>query len=306
MRAVPPWIITNPIAGSGRALAAGQALLSRIPEARLVETQARGDATRIAREARRLGVDTVVAVGGDGTIHECALGLTLNEDSSVASHGTRLALLPAGTGGDFRRTYEMNDSLERAHARIVTPRPIKIDLGKIEFETREERRTSLFANVLTFGLGGLADQLVDKGPKWIGGKAAYLMGAVRATLAYQPLPIELTLDGKLIETAPYSNVAICLGRFVGGGMQMAPQADPSDGLFDVVTMELTKWETLSLTKHIYGGTHFSRRGVHHYRCRTLEARTTRPGECLIDVDGEQLGSLSLKAQVLPLALELLA
>ena len=87
-------------------------------------------------------------------------------------------------------------------------------------------------------------------------------------------------------------------------MKMAPDADPSDGLFDIVTMELGKLKTTTLSTSIYRGTHMTRAGIRHYRGRVIEARPTRGGESLLDVDGEQLGALPVRIELLPQHLSL--
>lgn len=299
------WIIVNPTAGSGRAAKAAVRLAERVPHAEVMETTGPGDATRIARSARDSGVDVVVATGGDGTIQQCVTGLCLNDAGSQVDCGTRLAVLPAGTGGDFRRTFGFGDSVDQLEARLSTLREIPIDIGKVQFAGSSGPEITAFANVLSFGLGGLTDRLVESGPKWIGGRAAFFIGAVRATLVHQPIPIELRLDGKVVQTAPFSNVMVCNARYAGGGMLLAPDADPQDGLFDVVTFEMSKVQTLSLSSAIYAGTHLSRAGVHHYRCQRVEARPTREGESLLDVDGEQPGVLPIEVDLLPGALQLL-
>jgi YegS/Rv2252/BmrU family lipid kinase len=299
------WILVNPKAGSGRALSAATRLAARFPEAELHRTEGPGGAIELARRAREAGARVVVAVGGDGTIQECVTGLCLDRSGQTVPHATALAVLPAGTGGDFRKTFGWTDALDQAEARVREPEALAIDVGLVRFARGGRTEVSAFANVLSFGLGGLTDRLVEQAPKWIGGRAAFYVGAVRATFAYQPLPLALRLDDQDLEVAPYSNVAVCNAQFFGGGMKIAPDADPSDGLFDVVTMELSKVQTLSLTGSIYRGTHLRRSGISHYRCRKLEARPTRPGSCLIDVDGEQLGELPISIEILPRALNLL-
>jgi YegS/Rv2252/BmrU family lipid kinase len=301
----PTWLVVNPTAGSGRARRSAQELASRLPDARLLETEGPGDAVRIARQAREEGVGVLVAVGGDGTIQQCVAGLCLDSSGAQAASDTVFSVLPAGTGGDFRKTFGWNNSVDQAEARLRAPEISRIDVGRVSYQATEARETTAFANILTFGLGGLTDRLVESGPKWIGGRAAFFIGAVRATLVHQPVPIELRLDGKVVETASFSNVAVCNARFAGGGMEFAPEADPRDGLFDVVTFEMSKIQTLSLSGSIYRGAHLSKAGVRHYRCRHIEARTTRPGESLLDVDGEQPGALPLEIDLLPGALHLL-
>lgn len=299
------WIIVNPGAGSGRAKRAAERLAQDLPDAEVHATECAGDGIRLAREAAKAHAEVVLAVGGDGTIHECVTGLVLDDQGQRTTSAPRLSLCPAGTGGDFRKTFNIKDSIPQAIARLSSPNLRSVDVGRVTYTTAEGTATTTFVNALSFGLGGLVDRLVESGPKWMGGRAAFLMGGLRANLLYQPIPLEITLDGVPIETAPYSNVAVCNGQFFGGGMHIAPGADPSDGYFDVITMELSKFATMTLTKDIYRGTHLRRSGVHRHRCRQILARATREGECLIDVDGEPLGTLPLQIELLPGALELL-
>lgn len=299
------WIVANPKAGSGRAKRVAEALARQLPDAEVHFTQCAGDAARICREATAARAQVVVAVGGDGTIHECVTGLILDEQGQRTTDAPRLSLCPAGTGGDFRKTFDIKDSVPQAVARLSSPCVRKVDVGRVKYTTAEGTASTVFVNALSFGLGGLVDRLVERGPKWLGGRAAFLMGGLRANLLYHPIPLQITLDGVPLETAPYSNVAVCNGQFFGGGMHIAPFAEPSDGYFDVITMELSKFATMTLTKDIYRGTHLARQGVKQHRCRHLVARTTREGECLIDVDGEPLGTLPLELELIPGALELL-
>jgi YegS/Rv2252/BmrU family lipid kinase len=297
------WIITNPRAGSGKATQIENVLRRELPHATLVRTEAPGDAERLARLARQQGATVVAAVGGDGTFSECVTGLCLNDDGSRAHTSAQLSLIPAGTGGDFRRTFSFPNSLQQALTRLVSGIPRRLDVGIIHLAENEIPRA--FVNVMSFGLGGETARRVEAGPKWLGGRTAFFWGALQATLVQVPVVVELELDGELVETAPFSNVAICNGQFFGGGMHICPSADPSDGFLDVVTMELSKPRTLSLSAHIYQGTHLRVAGVKHYRCKTLRARPTRGASCLLEADGEQLGELPLAAEIWPDALTLL-
>lgn len=298
-------IVVNPKAGAGRAKQAGLRLASQLDGAVCVETDGPGAAERLAREAQREGAEVVVPVGGDGTIQQVVAGLCLNEHGEPQTARAALSLLPAGTGGDYRKTFAFTESVDQAVTRILSPRPKQIDVGRAEVTGKDGASPTAFANVLSFGLGGLTDQLVEAGPKWLGGRAAFLLGALRATAVYHPPTVELVLDDVAVETAPFSNVAICLGRYFGGGMKIAPDSDPSDGLFDVITIERSRLKTAALSLLIYQGRHLGVEGVKHYRCKKVEARVTGPGDSLVDLDGEQPGRLPLKVTVLPGALTLL-
>ncbi len=298
------WVLVNPRAGSGRSRARALAFIQGVPEAELVETTQPGGAVEVARRAVRENVDVLVAVGGDGTLQQCATGLCLDEKGNAVQPKTALLILPAGTGGDYRRTLSFSESVDQAVARLAQPQTLAVDIGRLEVQADGQREVAAFMNVVSFGIGGLTDRLVATSPKWLGGKMTYLWGAVRATVLHQPTAVELWIDDQLVETAPFSNVAICLGKYFGAGMRIAPEADLSDGLFDIVTIEMGKLRTLSLSAFIYQGTHLDKPGVRSYQGRSMVAKAVQAERCLIDADGEPMGTLPLRAEILPRALTL--
>jgi YegS/Rv2252/BmrU family lipid kinase len=303
-------VIVNPTAGSGRAGRLEGELRERLSAAgiehRVDLTQRPRHAEELARLAISEGYDALGVVGGDGTLNEVIHGYLDGTGRPVK--GPALCLIPAGTGGDFRKTFSWSERTSDGIERLISARRQALDLGVVEVTrldgTRERRA---FVNILSFGVGGLTDQLVNAGPKWIGGKAAFLWGAFRATLAYRPVPVELRVDGEERFVGPIVNVAVANGRFFGGGMKVAPDADPKDGLFDVVAItDRTTLESVALAPHMYRGTHVSQTGVISLRGRRIEARATRPeAEVLVDLDGEMPGRLPLTAEIMPGALELL-
>jgi diacylglycerol kinase family enzyme len=189
--------------------------------------------------------------------------------------------------------------------RIVEGPARPVDLGFAELvdaDGRPVRRA--FVNILSFGLGGLTDRIVSDSPKWLGGKVTFFLGAVRALAAYANAPVILRVDGRPCLEAPILNVAIANGRYFGAGMKIAPDADPGDGLFDVVALyDLSRAQGLGLAYKIYQGTHPGSPGVRVARGAEVHAAPARPGvEILIDLDGETPGRLPLTARVLPGAL----
>lgn len=304
-------VVVNPQAGSGAARKRLPEIRSRLGAAgiryRVLETRGPGDAARRVAEARDAGADCVAIVGGDGTLNE-ACQAYVGEDGAPLD-GPALALLPAGTGGDFRKTFGVEDDVDSAISRMLASEPRPIDLGVIELTADDgSPRRRAFLNITSFGLGGLTDRIVNAGPKWIGGRAAFFLGALRATLVYRNAPVAVVCDGATVHEGPVLNVAIANGRFFGGGMMVAPDAEPDDGLFDVVTLgDLGRAEGLALSTRIYGGTHLRARKVSARRAAVVEARPLRSGaEVLIDMDGETPGRLPLTARVLPKALRLRA
>lgn len=304
-------LIVNPRAGSGRAAQRlpqiERALASHGIHYEKALTHAPGDATRLARAAASRGVDTIAAVGGDGTLNEIAQVYLDSEGNPIA--GPSLALIPAGTGGDFRKSFGLPDDVHAAVARLHTAEPRPLDLGVVDLtDPSGEKRRCAFLNVMSFGMGGLVDKLVDTGPKWLGGRAAFLLGSVRAGLTYRNTPVSVRVDGTSYVQTPIFNVAVCNGRFFGGGMKVAPNADPHDGLFDVIAMcDLTRAQGIALAHRIYKGSHIGQREIEVARGRVVEAEPMRRNdEVLIDLDGEMPGKLPLIARIIPGAVRIRA
>lgn len=262
----------------------------------MAETRCPGDASRLAREAREKGISVLAVMGGDGTLNEVAQAYL--DDTGAALGGPDLAVIPAGTGGDYKRTLGLDGSIEDAVARIAhgTTRPH--DLGSLRLCGHDGSPViRAFINVTSFGIGGVTDRLVNEGPKWLGGKAAFFVGAARAMLQYKNSPVRVRVDGAMFVDGPVFNVAMAIGRFFGGGMNIAPDADPGDGLFDVVALgDLTRPEAVSLSGKIYKGAHIGTRKVSLTRGLTIEAEPIHPwSKVLIDMDGETPGMLPLRA-----------
>ena len=304
-------VILNPTAGSGGAARKKAAIVRALtvggaaPE--IVHTEGPGDAARLIREARRDGVECAVLVGGDGTLNDAVQGY-LEDDGQVA-RGPDLGLIPAGTGGDFRRTFDLGDSVEEAAAHLLSASPRPLDLGLLSVTNHDGQLVRrAFINITSFGIGGLTDKIVNSTPKWIGGKAAFLTGTLRAMLVYKNAPVRVKVDGKLWLEAPIFNVALANGRFFGGGMMIAPDADPSDGLLEVVALhDLSRIQSVALAQHIYKGSHLGQPGVSVARGKVIEAEALASStEVLVDMDGETPGRLPLRAELAPGALRLRA
>lgn len=302
-------IIVNPVAGSGSARRRLPELVAALERAQhqvtVLATEGPGHAPTLVHRARELGLDCVAVVGGDGTLNEVCQGYIDAQGHPL--EGPALALVPSGTGGDFRRTFGLDGSLEEAIRRLNEGTERAVDLGILAL-TAEDGQTvhRAFINVASFGLGGLTDRIVNSSPKWLGGKASFFLGAARALVAYRNAPVCVRVDGEVVLESPIFNVAIANGRYFGGGMMIAPDADPSDGLFDVVAMaDLTRVQGVALSQHIYKGTHLGRPGVSATRGRVVEAEPLTPGgEVLIDMDGETPGRLPLRASLARGALRL--
>ena len=270
-------------------------------------TQGPGDATRLAREALRAGAERVVAIGGDGTVNEVVNGFFDESGAPIAPEAS-FALLPFGTGGDFRRTLGVPTELADAARAIAEGRRRRIDVGRLSFTTPSgERAHRMFANIASFGVSGVVDRLVNESSKRFG-KLSFMLATARATWSYKNQRVQLTFDGQDRVEATINTVAVANGRYFGGGMMVAPKAELDDGKFDVVAMgDFGFGDLLASGRRLYQGTHLSMDKVTSRRARVVEAEPLEPGAVVeLDVDGECPGRLPARFELLPGALWVIA
>ncbi len=266
------------------------------------------DAARVARRAIEDGAECVVAVGGDGTLNEVVNGF-FDGGGKPLNPDVALGVLPRGTGGDFRKTFEWEPDLDACLKRLSSPDEARtLDLGLLEFvDSAGQEARRYFINICSFGVSGLVDFEVNRRSKLLGGKVSFMLGSARALLKYSDKPVQMSWDGGAPETLKITTVAVANGRYFGGGMKVAPDADPTDGLFDV-----TVWTGYTLadfafkSKAIYDGSHVNLPGTRRFRCKALVAEPLDGEEVLLDVDGEQPGRLPCRMTVVPGALRLKA
>ncbi len=293
-------VVVNPRSQGGAAKRRFARIEGRLREAlgelEVEWTRGPRDAERIAREGVRAGVERVVIAGGDGTTSEVATGLLQAELGDYAE----LAILPLGTGGDVARTLGISRRPAEAIATIRDGKARRIDAGRVTY-TRPDGApaAACFLNTASLGIVGLITTLVNEAPKGLGGRISFLVGTVRAVVRYDQPPVRLRLDGRLIHEGPLTFASAANGRWFGGGMLVAPNAEPDDGLFDVVVVPAySRLELLRRLPGIYRGTHLEVPGVQVHRGRVLEAEPL--GDAVwCDVDGEPLGRLPARFEILP-------
>jgi diacylglycerol kinase (ATP) len=262
----------------------------------LVCTQQPGHATEIARAHR--GVEVIAVVGGDGTLNEVA-------QAYLDGPGPDLAIIPSGSGGDFRKTFDLSDSIDSAVAQIRFGKRRAVDLGVIDATDGIGRPVArAFVNIASFGVGGAVAELVNSNPKWLGGRATYFLGTLRALASYKNVEVRLRVDGAAFYEGRVFAVAIANGRYFGGGMKIAPHADPSDGRLEVVVLgDMSRTDVLALAPKVYNGAHIGAAYVSVAAGTTIEAEPLHAwSKVLIDLDGEAPGRLPLRATIKPAAL----
>ena len=308
-------LVVNPHAGAGR----GAAVLPAVERAlrdlgarvTVARTAASEDATRLVREAIAAGTEGIAVIGGDGTLSEATNGFFVKGEAIPTN--VWLGPVSVGTGGDFRKSLGAgNVGTGRARVDEVVGRMWRaavrpIDVGHLAYVGNDgSQRERTFLNITSFGIGGLVDRLVNDSPKWMGGGPAFFIGSARALVRYRPQRVRMTVDDRAPREATITNVAVCNGRFFGGGMHIAPDARLDDGRFDVVTMHaVSLGRAARLTPRLYRGTHIGEDGVGFERGRVVSAEPIDPNEhVLLDVDGEAPGRLPARFEVRSGALRL--
>ncbi len=269
-----------------------------------VRTEGPGDATRLAREAVKDGADMVVAMGGDGTINEVVNGFF--ENGEPIETDAALGILPFGTGGDFRKSIKVPNDLEDAARILKDGHTRRIDVGKLEYATRDGAPgLRMFANIASFGISGMVDRFVNESSKRLGGKISFLLATARASLTYKNQRVHLSFDDdpSAAVDMTINTVAVANGRYFGGGMFIAPDAELDDGLFDVVVIgDTSRIDLVRNGRRLYKGTHLSLDKVSHRRARVVRAEADGDDEVELDVDGETPGILPATFTLLPEAL----
>jgi diacylglycerol kinase (ATP) len=295
-------VILNPSAAQGRArgkLAEIERALDQHGGKReILVTHGPGHATELARAAHAEGVSVIGVVGGDGTLNEVIQAYVGPDGEPLP--GPDLALIPCGTGGDFKRTLGTPSGTGDAVRAMLDGRRREIDLGVLRFEPhRGQSPLRAFVNVASFGLSGAVDAVVKDVPPWLGGKAAFMAATLRAMVRYTNPSVRVRVDGATWMEGPSMTVALGNGRYFGGGMMITPHADPSDGQLSVVSLgDLSMLQAMGLTSKIYQGTHVSMPGVMVTTGTSIEAEPMHAwATVLIDVDGEQPGKLPMVAKI---------
>ena len=267
---------------------AGESLLSERP----------GHAMELAHRATEDGAQLVVAVGGDGTVNEVANGLL-----AVDGPHPELAVIPRGTGTDFVRHFRIPTDLDGALRVAASGQGRQIDAGRIAYRSWSgEDASAYFVNSASAGMSGAVAQRANSSSKALGGKASFLYATLAVFLRWHASEMEVEVDAERRSGLMYDAiVANC--RYLGGGMAMTPDAQPDDGLLDVLLIgDITRRDLALTLPKVYRGTHLPHPKAEALRGSRVVVRSKTP--LPVELDGEQPGTTPAEFGVLPGALRL--
>jgi diacylglycerol kinase (ATP) len=259
-------------------------------------TRRAGDAEVFAAKAIRSGSNYVIAAGGDGTLNEVVNGIARTRGARRISVG----VLPLGTGNDFARLLGLPGSIEDNIDILRAGKTTRIDLIRVKSE-----RTRYFVNVSTGGFGGVVDEKLTPEMKRAWGPLAYIRGAASALPQLHAYHAMIVFDDKERLSLDLYNVVVANGRFVAGGLPIAPDADPADGLLDVILIpNRPATEFALLGAQILLGRHLGNEAIIFRRANKVEI-SSRPAMSF-NVDGEPVGDEPAVFQVASRALSFVA
>ena len=298
-------VIINPASAAGKTARKippiVEAMERRFPErCKFALTRRPGDATLLAGEAARKGFSRVVAVGGDGTLHEVANGMLAAAQGSVPS--IPLGFISSGSGQGFALSLGLPAALEEQVRLIAECRARAIDVGVLSASGPTGQRCArYFINECQIGIG--AD--VVRHTRWMkkaaGGLLGYGLAAFSALFRSPNADLSLTIDDG--EEAAFSvlGLAIGNGELTAGGMALTPGAEPDDGVLNLLTIHgQSLIQRLRSFPKIYSGTQVGAEGFSYRavkRCR-VSGSTLLP----VSADGEMIGRLPCTVSILERAL----
>jgi YegS/Rv2252/BmrU family lipid kinase len=282
-------ILLNPASAGGKAehlLPEVRAALDAAGvEADVVHTRDLPHAADAARAAAARG-DTVVALGGDGLVG--ALAATLKGSAP-------LGVLPGGRGNDFARALGISQDIGPALRTLLDGSERALDLG--------EANGRAFASIASVGFDSDANRIANEA-KVVRGNLVYAWGAIRALIAWKPARFTVSLDGRELQFEGYT-VAVANSPYYGGGMKVAPAADPTDGLLDVIFVKGTsKLRFIRNLPKVFAGTHVALDAIETHRAREVVISADRSFD--VYADGDPITTLPATLRLVPGALRVIA
>ncbi len=302
-------VILNPASAAGVTGRRRREILHKVEsvlgEVDLESTSAPGHATRLAREAAERGVARILVAGGDGTTSEIVCGIL--EAETPPGESPTLGLLPLGSGWDLARSLDLPRHFDAALDLIARGGRRRIDAGRVKYRDAVGRPCSrFFVNEASAGLSGATVQIVGRLSKRFGPRLGFVGGAVVAILSHRPVDVAVEIDGERLYEGPISMVVAANGGYFGAGMRVAPNAAIDDGKLEIALVRgLSVFRLLANLPLFYLGRHGRHPSVSFHAAQTLQI-LPKEGSAPIDVDGEAVGFLPLRAEVLPGAIEVFA
>lgn len=285
--------------GVGKALPEVEsALRERGIDYEIRKTEHRGHATEIARDVVSSGGRFVVAMGGDGTVHEVVNGM-MKDDKAIDPDAV-LGVVAAGTGSDFIKTFGLPAQPRDAVRHLDGGESFLIDIGKITYMQDGVEVVRYFPNIAEVGLGAACVARAEKLPRWLG-PTVYLVAFWLTMRKHKAAQVVIDVVDRKYEGL-MNNMVVANGQFFGGGMKIAPKAAPTDGLLDIQVEHARKREAIAMMPKVFKGQHVPHPDIEEYKRVRCSITSERP--LPIEADGEVLGTTPASFEVISEAIQL--
>ena len=294
------YTIVNPNAGEGKGKKDWYRIASLF-EKRSIPitvkfTERKNQAIEFAREAVIKGYRKIIAVGGDGTLHEVINGIFSQEECSPRQ--ISVGMIPVGTGNDCGKMFGIPLIYEGAVDVIKENKIFLHDIGIIKYHDGDKQKQRYFINIAGVGFEAEVIKKTNKQKeKGKSNKAIYFYSLLSSLLSLKIKEATLTIDG-VENTSRIFSVNIGNGRYCGGGMRQTPDALPDDGLLDITVIKgMGRIEIIKALKILYDGTILSHPKVDGYRAS--HCKITSDSLLYAEADGESLGHTPVEFSIIP-------
>ncbi|MFO7942484.1 MAG: diacylglycerol kinase family lipid kinase [Bacillota bacterium] len=311
--------IINPIAGGGRAIDGWRTLREAVRQNGELDeyiSEYPGHAIDVARRVGGDGYSMAFAIGGDGTIHEVVNGL-MQHCVDGRYVGPTFGTVPLGRGNDFARTFGLSTDpagawdLQTGGRRVTR----KIDVGWVKPASGEK---TYFVNMCGVGFDADAAASANGVPRILGGSLPYVLGVLARFVTLRGRDLEVRLEGirpvkgvRQPQWAPepshgtdiclrnrFLSMSVGIGRYLAGGMMLLPEANPGDGLLDIMMVRsVGRLRVLSMLPTVFRGGHIGEPEVAYYRASSVAIVGGR--DLNVHADGDPIGSGGAEFGVIP-------
>ena len=249
-------------------------------QARVTTTRSVEHLRSIVTDAMARGAQNFAIVGGDGTAHQvlnAMMGATSSPDPDLT-----LSIIPSGSGSDFIRTFGHARGLDAGVARLSDPDLYRVDIGVV---TGSFGRV-YFLNALNVGVAAASAAKAERLPRTFGARR-YTVAFWLALSRFAPARLQVDVDHHSF-AGEAINVVVANGQFFGGGMNIAPRATLTDGLFDVQVFQGPRRRAFSVMPRVIRGSHLTHTAVRRYIGSDITIAA--PDDWPVEADGEILGT----------------
>jgi len=265
-----------------------------------VLTSKKDEAIELAKNTR--GFDSVVAIGGDGTICEVITGL-MHQPENMRP---KLGVVHIGTSPDFNRYHNLPININEALDVLLNGKTRKIDIGKVSHlnTNKEKPIVSYFGSSVNIGLGPeIASKSNGRYRKYLGDFLGTLTSTLVSLSRFKPIRLNLKVDNELFELRDVFNLTIGKDPYLASGMRIPIETSSLDErLYALSIKGQSKISVLSNLWRLYCGNILDYNGANLRYCKNAEVSSAN---LKIEFDGDFRGYTPVKIEVLPKALELI-